>query len=99
MYAILRRYRTDSVAEVARRIKKEFVPIISQASGFLAYYVIDEGAGAQTSISIFEDSASAALSNKLAADWVREHPSLLPEPPDISAGEVVVHKREHREGD
>ncbi len=96
MYAILRRYNTDSVAEVARRIKNEFVPVISKASGFLAYYVIDEGAGAQTSISIFEDETSAALSNKLAADWVREHPSLLPDPPEISAGEVVVHHRPRR---
>ncbi len=96
MYAILRRYNTDSVAEVARRIKNEFVPVISKASGFLAYYVIDEGAGAQTSISIFEDETSAALSNKLAADWVREHPTLLPDPPEISAGEVVVHQRPRR---
>ena len=99
MYAILRRYRTDSVAKVARLIKKEFVPVISKANGFLAYYVIDEGAGGQTSISIFEDETSAALSNRLAADWVREHPSLLPQPPEISAGEVVVHKRRRREGE
>ena len=99
MYAVLRRYRTDSVAEVARRIEKEFVPVISKASGFLAYYVIDEGAGTQTSISIFKDNASAAFSNKLAAEWVREHPSFLPEPPEISAGEVLVHKLQHREWD
>ncbi len=97
MYAIIRRYKTSSSKEVTSRIKKEFVPVISTATGFLAYYVVDEGYGSQLSISIFEDQEAAELSNKSAADWVREHPTLLPEPPDIISGEVTVHKRPRRE--
>ena len=97
MYAIVRRYRTSSGSTVTSKVSKEFVPVISKATGFLAYYVVDEGFGHQFSVSIFEDREAAELSNKLAADWVRQHPHLLPEPPDIFSGEVVVHKRPHRE--
>ncbi len=92
MYAIIRRYRTSSVAEVVRRIEKEFLPIISKAPGFLAYYIVEEGMGVQSSISIFEDQSAAEYSSQLAAVWVREHPTFLPEPPEISSGEVVLHK-------
>jgi hypothetical protein len=92
MYAIIRRYRTHSASEVARKVEKEFLPLISAARGFLSYYVVDEGKGIQSSISIFEDRESAELSNLMAAVWVREHPTSLPEPPEISSGEVLVFK-------
>ena len=97
MYAIVRRYSTTSGGDVSSKVRKEFVPRISKATGFLAYYVVDEGFGHQFSISIFEDREAAEISNKLAADWVRLHPALLPEPPEVFFGEVTVHKRPHRE--
>lgn len=92
MYAIIRRYKTTAIQDVVRHLEKDFLPIIGNAPGFVAYYVVDEGAGVQSSISIFEDQASAEYSNKLAAAWVREHPTALPEPPEISAGEVLLHR-------
>lgn len=92
MYAIIRRYRTPSVGEIVRRIEKEFLPIISKAPGFLSYFIVDEGMGVQSSISIFEDRSSAEYSNQLAAVWVREHPTFLPETPEISSGEILLHK-------
>lgn len=97
MYAIVRRYQTKSGAAVSSKVSEDFVPIISKATGFLAYYVVDEGFGHQFSISIFEDRQAAELSNELAADWAREHPHLLPEPPEIFSGEVVAHRRPRRE--
>lgn len=97
MYAIVRRYTTRHGKTVSSKISDEFVPVISKATGFLAYYVVDEGFGHQFSISIFEDREAAEISNRLAADWVRQHPALLPEAPEIFSGEVTVHKRPHRE--
>ena len=94
MYAIIRRYRTDSVKHVVQKIEQEFLPVISGAPGFVAYYVVDEGQGLQSSISLFADQASAEYSNRLAAAFVREHPTALPETPDISAGEVLLYKSE-----
>ena len=99
MYMIVRRYKTQSVKKVASRISKEFVPLISKAEGFLAYYVVDEGFGSQFSISVFENRTAAEYSNKLAADWVREHPTLLPDSPEIFSGNVINHKRLGREGE
>ena len=45
------------------------------------------------STSVFQDQSGAEESNKRAADYVRENlASLLPKPPQITAGEVVAHK-------
>lgn len=92
MYVSVRRYVTDrkSVNEVMRRIREEFVPIISKAPGFLDYHVLDAGNGVLASISRFENKAGAEESNRLAANWVRTLGSLLPNPPQIAAGHVVV---------
>ena len=92
MYVSVRRYVTDpkSVNEVVRRIREEFVPIISKAPGFLNYHVLDMGNGVLASISMFENKAGAEESDRLAANWVRTLGSLLPNPPQITAGDVVV---------
>jgi hypothetical protein len=92
MHVSVRRYVTDprSVNEVMRRIGEEFVPIISKAPGFLNYHVLDVGNGVLASISMFENKAGAEESNRLAADWVKTLGSLLPNPPQITAGDVVV---------
>jgi hypothetical protein len=92
MYVTVRRYVTDpkSVNEVIRRIAEEFVPIISKAPGFLDYHVLDAGKGVLASISRFENKAGAEESDRLAANWVKTLGSLLPNPPQVTAGEVVV---------
>jgi len=92
MYVSVRRYVTDpkSVNEVMRRIREEFVPIISKAPGFLNYHVLDMGNGVLASISMFENKAGAEESDRLAANWVRTLGSLLPNPPQITAGDVLV---------
>ena len=94
MYATVRRYEgvTDP-REAARRVKEGFVPLISQVPGFLAYYWVDAGGNVMVSTSIFENQAGAEESNRRAADWVRQNiAALLPNPPQITAGEVVVQK-------
>jgi hypothetical protein len=94
MYATVRRYEgvTDP-SEAARRVNEGFVPLISQVPGFLAYYWVDAGGSVMVSTSIFQDQAGAEESNRRAADWVRQNiASLLPKPPQITAGEVVAHK-------
>lgn len=94
MYAAIRRYKTSpgGAVELAQRVTQGFVPIISRAPGFVAYYVVDAGNDVVASISVFQDHAGAAESNRIAADWVKTIASLLPGPPEILAGEVTVHK-------
>ncbi|MFD4263761.1 hypothetical protein ACFWR9_40715 [Streptomyces sp. NPDC058534] len=92
MYAAVRRYEgvTDP-AEAARLVNEGFVPLMRQVSGFVAYYWIDAGDGVMVSTSVFQDQAGADESISSAADFVRDNlASLLPNPPQIMAGEVVA---------
>jgi len=94
MYATVRRYEgvTDP-SEAGRRVNEGFVPLISQIPRFVAYYWVDVGGGVMISTSVFEDKASAEESNRRAAEWVRQNLApLFPNPPQITAGEVVAYK-------
>ncbi|RZU17860.1 hypothetical protein [Streptomyces sp. BK239] len=92
MYAAVRRYEgvTDA-AEAARLVNEGFVPLMQQVSGFVAYYWIDAGDGVMVSTSVFRDRAGADESIAKAADFVRDNlAALLPNPPQVVAGEVVA---------
>ena len=93
MYATVRRYEgvTDA-REATRRVNEGFIQIVSEIPGFVAYYFIDAGSGVMISMSVFQDRASAEQSNARAADYVRENlAAVLPNLPQITAGEVVAH--------
>jgi hypothetical protein len=92
MYATVRRYTIQgSAEELSRRVREGFAPILKQGPGFVGYYVVDGGDGTVTSVSIFLDQAGAEESNRSAADWVKAHlTQFLPNPPEITAGEVTV---------
>jgi hypothetical protein len=93
MYATVRRYEgvTDP-AEAGRQVADGFVPLLREMRGFVAYYWVDAGGGVMLSTSVFEDRDCAEESTSKAADFVREHLSpLLPNPPQVTAGDVVAH--------
>ena len=93
MYASVRKYEVSDNAEFRKRVQDEFVPIISQAPGFVAYYLIEADAGVTASVSIFQDKAGAEESNRLAADWVKQRVTeLVKGAPQITAGEMTVTK-------
>ena len=94
MYAAVRRYEgVTNPSEAARRVNEGFVSLISQIPGFVAYYWVDAGGGVMISTSVFQDQASAEESNRRAADYVRQNlVSVLPNPPQVTAGEVVAYK-------
>jgi hypothetical protein len=80
-------------SEAGRRVNEGFVPLISTVAGFVAYYWVDAGGGVMISTSVFQDQSGAEESNRKAADYVRQNlASLLPKPPQITAGEVVAYK-------
>ncbi|MEU3726690.1 hypothetical protein [Streptomyces sp. NPDC031705] len=92
MYAAVRRYEgvTDP-AEAGRLVNEGFVPLMRQVAGFVAYYWVDAGDGVMVSTSVFQDRAGADESIERAADFVRDNlASLLPRPPQVTAGEVVA---------
>ncbi|MFF3624708.1 hypothetical protein [Streptomyces sp. NPDC002467] len=78
-------------AEAGRRVDEGFVPLLRQVPGFVAYYWIDAGGGVMVSTSVYEDRAGAEESVRRAAEFVRDNlASLLPNPPQVTAGEVVA---------
>ena len=94
MYATVRRYEgVINPSEAGRRVDESFVPLIHQIPGFVAYFWVDAGGGVMLSMSVFQDKARAEESTKKAAEWVKQNlASLLPGPPQVTAGEVVAHK-------
>lgn len=94
MYASIRRYQTSAGAagELMQRVNQGFVPIISQAPGFVAYYAVDAGNDVVASVSVFRDHAGAEESNQMAADWVKGNiASLVSGSPEVTAGAVTVY--------
>jgi hypothetical protein len=94
MYATVRRYEgvTDP-SEVGRQVEEGFIPIISEMPGFVAYYFVDAGDGVMISTSVYEHKDAEEQSNWRAGQFVAQHLApLLPNPPQITAGEVVAHK-------
>jgi len=54
MNASIRKYKTmpGKAGEVAPRVSEGFVPIISKAPGYIAYYVVDAGNDVVASVSL-----------------------------------------------
>ena len=100
MYGTIRRYDvTDETrsSELVAKVKDRLVPQLSELPGFNGYFLIEAGNGIMSSVSFFDTAAHAEESTQVASDWVRESEleSMLPRPPKITLGEVVV--RETRE--
>jgi hypothetical protein len=95
MYATVRRYEgIDKVRseEVTRKVGDSLLPRLRELPGFGGYYLIDAGGGVLTSVGLFEASAQAHESTRLAARWVREQKleDALPSTPKITAGPVIA---------
>ena len=94
MYVTVRRYEGVTDSQKVRQVAEEgFVPIISEMPGFVAYYCVDAGDSVMVSTSVFEHKDAEEQSNFRAGEFVQEHLApLLPNPPQVTAGEVVVYK-------
>ena len=94
MYVAVRRYEgvTDP-QRVAQVAEEDFVPIISELPGFVAHYTLDARDGVMVGISVFEHKDAEEQSTYRAGELVGEQlEPLLPNPPQVTAGEVVVYK-------
>jgi hypothetical protein len=94
MYAAVRRYEgVSDPQKVAKVAEESFVPIISEMPGFVAYYVVDAGDGVLVTTSVFEHKDAEEQSTFRAGEFVAEHLlPLVPNPPQVTAGEVLVSK-------
>jgi hypothetical protein len=94
MYTTVRHYEgVTDMGAVVQEIKEGFLDSIRQVPGFVDYSVLDAGGGTLVTISVFEDRSGMEESDRRAAQWIQEHnlASYIPNPPQISEGEVVAH--------
>jgi hypothetical protein len=93
MFTSIRRYSVSDPEEFTKKVNEGFVPIISGAPGFVAYYGVDEGGGSWSSVSIFKTKEEAEESNNQAAGFVKEHlASMIKGSPQVNTGKLVVNK-------
>jgi heme-degrading monooxygenase HmoA len=93
MYVAVRRYEGVTDPQKVAQVAEEFVPIISEMPGFVAHYLVDAGDGVTVSTSVFEHKDAEEQSTFVAGEFVGEHLApLLPNPPQVTAGEVVAYK-------
>jgi hypothetical protein len=97
MYATLRRYDDIEAShkdELTKSVNEILAPRLSELPGFGGYFLIDTGDGVMSSVSVFDTSAQADESTRVASDWVRDEKleRILKNPPKVTDGEVTVHK-------
>ena len=97
MFATIRRYEAVDQgrnSELVKTADETLVPSLSELPGFSGYSLIDAGDGVMCSIGFFDTAAHADESTGLASDWMREQKleTALPNPPQITTGEIVVQK-------
>ena len=94
MYAAVRRYEgVRDPQKVAKVGHEGFVPIISEMSGFVTHFLVDAGDGVMVATSVFEHKDAEEQSTFRAGEFVQEHLApLLPNPPQVTAGEVVNYR-------
>jgi hypothetical protein len=94
MYVAVRRYEGVTDPQKAGKVGQEgFVPLISEMPGFVAHYFVDAGDGVMVATSVFEHKDAEEQSTFVAGEFVQEHLApLMPNPPQVTAGEVVVYK-------
>jgi hypothetical protein len=95
MHAIVRRYEgidTKRTDELTRKVGESLTPRLSKLPGFSGYFLIEAGDGVMSSVNFFDTSAQADESTRVVAEWLREEKleSLVPNPPKITGGEVIV---------
>ena len=75
MFATIRRYEgvdQSRTAEISKRVDESLMPRLTQLPGFGGYFLMDSGKGIVTSFSMFETSAQADESSRVAAKWLKD---------------------------
>ena len=94
MHAVVRRYEgigSSSVDEIMRRGNDELVPLIREAPGFVAHFVMWSEDGTMISTSVFEDRAAAEESNRQVVERIGSSLASLFPRPQVTSGDVLLH--------
>ena len=97
MYLTIRKY-TDKGGLIDRLIppvRDGLVPLLKRAPGFKSYYAFASEDAHVVSVGVFDDRRAAVQANGQVCEWVAVHlRDLLPDPPEVTSGEVLVYEEE-----
>jgi hypothetical protein len=96
MAVSIRRYEVGagSLEELTSVVAQGFARMLLEAEGFVAWHLMRSGAREVTSIKIFSDRESWQGSERLTADWEREHLARFRmRRLDEETGDVLVSRR------
>ena len=97
MYATHRRYEgidQSSVEELSRKVNESLIPKLSKLPGFKGYYLMEAGEGVVRSTTLFDTSAQAEDSTRIAAEWTKDEKleKLVPNAPKVTLRKVIAHE-------
>ena len=82
----------SSVDELIGIIESGYVPIVTQVPGFVEYFILIEGSERLVAVNVFDDTAGADETSRLAADFVAQNLArFFQGPPVAVVGEVRIH--------
>ena len=86
---------TGEIAGRAAMLREALLPVIVRAPGFIAHYgfVNDRAAGQVVAVSVFDTEEHAMRSHEQVLATIDKHEKLkeaMPDPPQVTAGQVVV---------
>ena len=93
MYVVIRRYTgVIDPKEIIRRVREEFLPIISKVEGYRGYHLVDTGTDILASITMYVSKDDADRAILVAPNWNRDAglAPFLPNPPQVTPGEDVA---------
>ena len=93
MFATIRHHKVHGAEAdaLSQQGKDDFVPIIKEMPGLIAYTII-AGEDMVSTISIFADKAAAEESTRRAIEWAKTQITTFEVPTEVIQGEVVVHE-------
>jgi hypothetical protein len=93
MYATIQRYAGGASTDELTRAGRALAARLGGTPGFVACLLLETPDGGCTAISIFEDRASLEDGDRLVAAWLGAHGAAPgPDPPQLTAGEVIAQK-------
>ena len=93
MHATIHRHHgvTGSTEEVMRA-GRELAATLSGVSGFISCALLEAGDAVIVAVCVFETEEALTDGERLAGLWHEKQPALLPRPPEVTAGEVIVQR-------
>ena len=101
MYVTIRKYagKGSLMDRMVQPVRDGLVPLLKQAPGFRGYCAFASEDGHVVSVSAFDDRETAVRATDQVRGWVQSNlRDLLPDPPEVLAGEALLHKGTQLQG-